>query len=175
MVKKKVKKTIRSLLKSKPPRKSKVVVLPDKMSELITLALKDLKKAEKSKKHVIDMGSWYNPKALVQCKIGSDEVVHEYKACAVCFAGSVMAFSLNAKMTDTEDRFLYGKDGCKFQAINYLRDGDVRQAAALLNIDSDNIPDNLLSVIVPDYEALKPKPFHDTMQKLAADLKRVGL
>ena len=53
-------------------------VLPDKLSELLNVALKDLKKCERSKKYEVYMMAWHLP--------NSDK-----GTCMVCLAGSVMA------------------------------------------------------------------------------------
>lgn len=58
--------------------------LPPKPSALLTLALNDLAKAERSPKYRIDMRVWHDPNAH----------------CSVCFAGSVMAGTLKARPTE---------------------------------------------------------------------------
>ena len=57
--------------------------LPDKLTDLLELALSDLKKVADSPKYYIHMERYYN---------GS-----RTGPCMVCFAGAVMAKSLNAK------------------------------------------------------------------------------
>lgn len=61
-------------------------VLPDKLSELLEVALTDLKKCERSTKYRVSMLHWHTP-------------VPEGNACWVCLAGSVMAkeFKLSPK------------------------------------------------------------------------------
>ena len=55
------------------------IELPDTPSELLTLALDDLNKIERSKKYKVHMGRWHEPYS------NGDTVCH------VCLAGAVMA------------------------------------------------------------------------------------
>jgi len=49
--------------------------LPDKLSDIILIALEDLRKVERSKKYKVYMGVWHSPNGV----------------CSVCFAGAVMS------------------------------------------------------------------------------------
>lgn len=58
--------------------------LPDKASDLLTLALNDLAKVERSPRYVVNMHIWHAPNG----------------ACSVCFAGAVMAQTLEASPSE---------------------------------------------------------------------------
>lgn len=84
--------------------------LPDKLSELILVALEDLEKAEKHPDYHVDMGLWHCPNGR----------------CSVCFAGSVMAFGLGV----SHNSRAYPSDfspqvGDKLSKLNYIRAGIV--------------------------------------------------
>lgn len=66
-----------------------------KISEVLTLGLRDLKKVEMDKRYVVDMDDWHSP--MSERWKGGKWV--KQKTCSVCFAGSVMAKTLGAKPT----------------------------------------------------------------------------
>ena len=83
--------------------------LPDKMYQLLRLALSDLDKCNKDKSYRLCMGNWHIPDVL-------DDVCH------VCMAGAVMAKTLNAdknKVLRLED--FKGLTRTKLRAIDYIR------------------------------------------------------
>ena len=87
---------------------------PEKKWQLLELALKDLRKAERSDKYEVHMGFWYKPNDV----------------CKVCLAGSVMAFSLGVVPNSTvHDREIDPEDLDKewmmaLYSINDMRCGD---------------------------------------------------
>jgi len=58
------------------------VELPNKLSDLIELALKDLARAERDPRYTVNMGTWHNPLYSIYSKLQS---------CVVCFGGAIMA------------------------------------------------------------------------------------
>jgi len=62
--------------------------LPDKVGDLIRIAIKDLQVCEADDKYIIDMEKWHTPKNLAVGESGPD-------SCYVCLAGSVMAQTLD--------------------------------------------------------------------------------
>lgn len=149
--------------------------LPGKPSELINIALNDLRKAEKAG-HVINMGTWceYEP---------------TNKKCTVCFAGSVMVNSLkkldsvkNLKNTvgldpweleDTKSLEPHDFDAeySALNAINDLRTGAIKDAFDTLSIA---FPANLKeSVKVVEYKRNRTK-FKQQMKALASALAKQG-
>lgn len=96
--------------------------LPDKPSELIRLALADIRKAEQDPLYVIHMGQWHEP-VVDDHAPGGPRLV----ACTVCFAGSVMAFSLDAAPDGSYSYNSFGEENqLKLEALDSFRVGDVR-------------------------------------------------
>jgi len=82
--------------------------LPEKLSDLIDLALSDMKVMEKSKKHVIQMQTWHEP-------------VHE-NLCSVCFAGGVIANTMGGNHRENLGPSTYNSyEKNRFQAIDSIR------------------------------------------------------
>jgi len=95
--------------------------LPDKLSDLILVALEDLERAEASSRYKVTMGTWHLP--------GRDR-------CGVCLAGSVMAFSLGADPgAPTLPRDYPRCIDSKLYALNMVRGGEI--SAALETIDQE--------------------------------------
>jgi len=86
--------------------------LPDKLSDVIMIALEDLRKVERSKKYKIDMGLWHEPNG----------------ACSVCFAGALISQTEGA----TPDKYIEpdnfeDEDERKFYALDHLRSYDFEE------------------------------------------------
>jgi hypothetical protein len=191
-----VKKAKKRVVKKAKSTRKKVKVLPCKMSALIKIALKDIRKAEASQKFIIDMDDWYRPDTELNCMLHSQTVVERHKVCVACAAGSVMAFSLGLGSDSNSanaDKLLHSEsNGRQLMAINELRVGQVAEAAKeleLLNWDYD-MEDNpeawdswdkqrdrfrSFDTTIPDYDNLDPEPFHKEMGKLQAKLEKAGL
>jgi len=91
--------------------------LPDKYSDLIELAIKDIQLCKKDKRYKIDMSLWhfYNPAQRV---------------CFVCLSGSMLAKTLECPY-QTEREEIYGGNSQKLNFINNLRYGEVRNDSIL--------------------------------------------
>ncbi len=140
--------------------------LPRKMSSLITLALADLAKVERSKEYTVDMDLWHEP---------FDTFDGTRSVCFVCFAGAVMAQTLGERVTRAvnPDHFFSNKD--QLMALNYLREGRVVQAAGQLRLSCSHVGKaHDFDRHVDDYSN-DPKKFRADMQKLARELKAAGL
>ena len=141
-------------------------ILPNKPSELILLALKDLKLAEKSEKYEIRMEDWHNP------AIPEIEEIHK---CEVCFAGSVMAFSLEGDINrHYEPKDFPGEEG-KLDALDSFRSGQVSYGMREFYGDKDTtyyeeIHDYFL---VPHYHDDR-EGFHEAMAEITDHLKEKG-
>lgn len=148
--------------------------LPHKPSDLITVALADLEKAEASKKYRINMRDWHRPK---------DDGI-----CEVCLAGTVMAFSLesnpDSKLTPSTITNTSTKESSKLtrqlSALDWLRQGDISDAFSELEYsdeynsdlyDYDNGEEFDRDIV--DYSD-DPTRFKKEMRLLAADLKKAG-
>lgn len=104
-----------------------------KLSEITRLALNDLKKAEACGLYHLDMGTYHDP--IEDAEPGDPK-------CTICFAGSVMAFSLGAKITESKAASDYGDEDDttyrKLVAIDALRDGCVEAALDVLYGENDD-------------------------------------
>lgn len=185
MAKKAKKRPVKAKAKRKPE-----VILPMKLSALIKIALRDIRKAEAlPKQFVIEMSDWYVPE-IVECRTNNDVLIETHKVCSVCAAGSVMAFSLGA-LKNHPDTLLephhYPKNQRQLNAINCLREGEAYQAYAELypqvvdQKDYDKVVDQKdydklddLSINIPDYDREDPEPFHKAMAQFETDLRKAG-
>lgn len=145
----------------------KPVTLPDKPSELIRVALADLEAVERSKKYVVNMGTWHEPKGTP----GGTK-------CEVCLAGAVMAKSLKnnpAKNLIPDEDFEDDLPG-KLNALDSLRMGDVPLALGELGFDDicdSEMAYDLERSIVSYHD--DPKRFKVEMQMLAYALEDESL
>ena len=99
--------------------------LPNKASDLLELAMKDMKMIEKNPLYIIDMGSWHSP---------------EFQSfefdCAVCLAGCVMANTLKVNPELPREPEDFNNDiKHKLYAIDDLRQGHVIDALESLGQD----------------------------------------
>lgn len=120
--------------------------LPKKLSDLILLALGDLEAVERSSRFKVDMKDWFSVKNAIRYQAGrarvNSSLTSETAHCTVCFAGAVMARSLDAveKSLNLEDEgymtpYDFGNNENKLQALNSIRLGDVRLALHHLGRD----------------------------------------
>lgn len=159
--------------------KSLRAVLPTKLSAVTRVALEDLKKVEKSKNFVVNMGTWVNKRFVWDNKVKEDR-----KVCEVCFAGSVMAKEFGVEdiytpgyLSDT----VHKKDIDAFYALNCMRLGNV--TGALSTMDKPDfmikkvglIPDEVMKI--PNYgkSAKSRKKFRKAMFRLVHAMEKVGL
>lgn len=139
--------------------------LPDKPSELIFVALRDLRACESDTTYKIDMWTWHTGQLF------SDEV------CAVCLAGSVMAKSLDASNADHYTPNDFGRNRNKLVALNCLRIGGYGRALRKLN--KGRTMETAFGIKpgmerpIRSYEQNRDGFFED-MTKFAWDLHRAG-
>jgi hypothetical protein len=156
------------------------------MSELIDISLRDLACAEKTLGYAIDMGSWHCPRSMTD----DDEIVA--RVCAVCLAGSVMAFSLGvaATVAVAPDSRSMKANRAQLEAINLLRTGEVFEAACRLGM-TPKLTDRSSTCTHDAYAAARYRfrgfdaeitgystdraIFKRDMRKLGARLRRAGL
>ena len=105
------------------------VTLPDKLYELLEVAINDLIEAEMDPKYEIHMGEWH--------RYEEDEDV-----CYVCLAGSYMAMSLEEPYKDRLDPFfIYSTSVAnKLAALDYIRFGAIWQALDVFYDNEYRIP-----------------------------------
>ncbi len=133
--------------------------LPTKPSELIRLALDDLKKCEESPDYRIDMSDWHLP-------------TRDGSTCLVCLAGSVMAQSLDADPLDDFTPCHFGANACKLEALDEFRSGRVAAGLRVMGIDTPSeVP---MCCYVTSYD-LEPSAFITVMQGMADALDEAGL
>jgi hypothetical protein len=88
--------------------------LPDKLSDLIELALKDLELVEKDPRYRVDMSQWH---------YGAEKV------CVVCLAGAVIAKTLGAPRNKTYTPGKCSSDNrVKLRALDMVRCGYLNDA-----------------------------------------------
>lgn len=127
--------------------------LPNKLSDLLELAIKDLKSCEADPKFVIDMLNW--------CKETSDGT------CGICLAGAVMVRSLGI-ITNSPNHV---KEGYKLLALDSLRSGRIHEACSIMNIQYPKIK----YFGVKNYFLDGSEMFYESMKELHQYLISEGL
>ena len=93
-------------------------MLPDKLSELIIVALKDIEAVRNTPGMEINMSDWHTP------VIKGNGMI-----CQVCFAGAVMSQSLHANPASQLDPDDFDGDiSHKLEALDSLRSGEIDTA-----------------------------------------------
>lgn len=137
--------------------KTKTSQLPNKPSELIRVALKDLKKAERSPRYKINMDVWHMPNGK----------------CSVCFAGGVMAFSCKASPEEecTYEDFSRSARR-KFLFLNSARQG--KMGSAFEDLGRSFFKGELFTRKIVSYMGKGKAKFKQQMSQLATDLAKAG-
>ncbi len=167
-------------------------ILPRKLSSLIKVALKDIRRAENTPGYLVRMNTWHDPDEVV-CRIGDADggiELDRKPICSVCAAGSVIAFSLKGDPTKELDPDDFPRNRDQLNACDDLRSGRVTAAAERLGVISDMAfdadegsadrkrYDKLAAIdnrtLIPDYNFKNPEPFHAAMKKLEAKLRKAG-
>lgn len=149
--------------------------LPNKLSDLIDLAVDDLSAVEKMKRYAVNMSDWHVP---------TNETISD--KCEVCFAGSVMARTCGLS-PDVDGYNYMNSRGLRFEnkmlALDSVRRGYVETAIDQCfggGVDhcSEEIALASKNGIV-DFEATEysenPTVFKSEMRGLAARLRYAGL
>jgi len=134
--------------------------LPNKPSELILLALHDLELVEASPNYEVNMFDWHNPTYPID------------EPCYVCFAGAVMAFSLNASINKSLRPGNFDDDTSeKLIALDCFRQGRIAAALDEIGYTCESLEPVMEFA---DYQD-DPEEFKLDMKNLARDLGRNGL
>ena len=133
------------------------MLLPNKPSELIDLALADLELCEKDEEYQIDMEVYYDR------SISS-------KVCQVCLAGAVMAQSLERYSTTLFPSSFDCDTSNKLSALDMFRKGSLRTGLRCLSIE----PIDTSGVHITPYEDNSVQ-FKRDMWNLARFLERTGI
>lgn len=149
--------------KAKKPK-----ALPNKLSELILLAVDDCEKLAKDKRYRLRMFSWHDPGT------------RKGEPCSVCMAGAVMACDLGAERTDTLDALQYrlgAETMSKLDAINMVREGFVYDALRYLGADDSErgLVDDAAELIARAYNRNTGRAPFRVYRKAARMLAEVGL
>lgn len=92
--------------------------LPDKPSELIRLALRDLEKVEQTPGYVVDMASWH---------VYQHNMDYGCTACCVCFAGAVIAMESGISLHKGLNPWMFEQSiADKLCTLDDFREGDLR-------------------------------------------------
>ncbi len=149
------------------------VRLPEKISDLINMAIDDIEAIEKMENYVIDMGTWHETTKF-------DDGVEK---CAVCMAGAVMVNTLKANYDQTIFPLSYaGNDpytAQRLMALNSFRIGDLEGGWNDIheNEDGDNDcvwPDGLEEDVEVDQYDVNPELFKEQMRNIAKMFADVG-
>lgn len=141
--------------------------LPNKLSELLRLAVHDAQLCEQDERYELDMRVWHRG--------------HPGGKCHVCMAGAVLAQTLQWGTETLDDS--YFDDPCPepdyIGVINALRTGDVVFACELLTQDLPNEAglrnlDYLEEVIKSRYDSNERRADWNTYLAVADALERLG-
>ena len=97
-------------------------LLPNTLSGMIRIALKDENRAFKSSEYYIDMTAWHLPPGFGPYK--------NRDICRVCLSGAVMAGTLELPRTESEtpSSLLPDDEANRLGSLDYIRTGDVFEA-----------------------------------------------
>lgn len=138
-------------------------VLPDKPSELIETALRDLEAVERlPETYRVDMRMWHS--------WGSSE-----KKCYVCLAGAVMAQSLGAGPERDLDPTEFDEEYSKLIALNYFRCGDITVGLMHMSAWKTEYEDKIEDRHVPQYNRDDGRSFKEEIRKMVEYLREKGL
>lgn len=148
--------------------------LGKKPSEVIRQAVDDLKKIEKDKRFIINMGCWFGP--LNAETDENDELILTPKTkCEVCLAGAVIAAAGNNPMEFIDPDFFSMTVSNKLEALDYFRSGEIAQGLERMGYDysSDKFKYLSKNIDITQYDENKVK-FKKEMLQLADELERCG-
>lgn len=135
---------------------------PNKISELLQLALDDLRVAEQTpNKFTVDMNSWV-------------QSIHD--ACKVCLAGAVMVITLKDEIDGYRFPGLFPFDFSNgwesaLTALDYIRQGSLHTAYHILD---RSMPDGLPDVLnVVNYD-ISSTEWRENMEEIQAMLEAYG-
>ena len=144
--------------------------LPEQLSELIRIALKDEAKAFKSKHYQVDMNDWHTP-------------LFREGVCEVCLAGAVMAYELGIKPNLHATPGTFKDEGLqrKLSALDEIRQGNIDYSVAIMrNVAISDASDLLVMLGVPTSMEVCEHSYYrlqwrKDMFKIIRMLERAGL
>lgn len=127
-----------------------------KPSNLIKLALKDLRKCEKDPRYVVNMNAWHWP--------------NRKRKCEICLAGAIMSQTKGCPIKQDTTPVDFGKVWEeRFEAVDCFRIGEIRYGLSWLGIDRE-----FDDITVPAYEEDRDG-FYEAMKEIITLLKENGL
>lgn len=156
--------------------------LPNKLSALMRVALANLAKVERSPKFNIDMtDDWVSFDGFPDGKV-SDLIKKKNSVCHVCFAGAVMAKTLDVEVEDGTYYFdggMSSKDTNKMCALDDVRQGSVYSALISMEVKQKQV-DKYIEKYRHGWEPVTPydedrKEWRKDMWRIVRRLERVGL
>lgn len=139
--------------------------LPNKPSELIELALSDMNKCIADDRYKINFNHYHIPNRILN---QFNDVIIKEPICSVCFAGSVMAKSMNTQPDTYMHVYRLTKDQAKkLYALDLFRQGLINDGLVHMGYDEDDIKD--IKDIKVEQNALKG--FTEDMNKIISTLK----
>lgn len=143
---------------------------PNCFSQAIDMAVADLRAIARNPHYRIDMSTWHSQNAS--------------GVCHVCFAGAVMANTLEVPIHQELSPHYVENEGWKapLNALNELRSGNIHAATEdwpegwkAPDVESDAADDDFNSTCeVPEYDRNNPEPFFLAMGALSSYLKDIG-
>ncbi len=150
--------------------------LPEKLSDLVFVALADLEKVEANEQYIIDMSIWHRPRDF-----DSDNPSGFETKCIVCLAGSVMSMSLDAELEDELDLDDFEPfEEKRLQALDELRSNMICETVTTV-YGFDKVKDAQAKLIEVQYEddfaeySEDPERFKAWMRKIGQAFKEYGL
>ncbi len=140
--------------------------LPDTPSKLIRVALDDLEAVRNDNRYVVNFAEWHIPYTNKFADQFSETL-----RCSVCFAGSVMAKSLNVNINVPLTPTDFPKEGNKLKALDHFRRGHIRLGLHELDIPREKIP----PVTVMDVNQRNYEEFVSNMEAIIAYLEKHNL
>lgn len=145
--------------------------LPDKPSELIVVALNDLKKCEADNRYDVRMSAWHQPGFIYAADRKS-----KLPVCFVCLAGAAMAQTLQSGIRKDLVPTKFDNDTAnKLRALNYFSQGCIYVALSAMDIKADYKLLLYQQVTVTEYNYDKPRVFHKEMKGIIKILKGINL
>lgn len=154
--------------------------LPNTLSGMIRIALKDEDQVFKSSKYYVDMSEWHLPPEYGPHK--------NSKVCRVCLAGAVMAGTLGLAPTEyeTPNSILSDEDADRLASLDCVRTGAVRDAlieGKFVGLDDASAIGNKIRNTIgkpPIYRSQRIKPekrreWRKWMLRCAKELEAQGL
>lgn len=140
--------------------------LPEKLSDLLELALNDLASVEADPLYLVEMNMWHQP--LIR-------VTPDDPACGVCLAGSVLARTLEVPIDVISDgREQSDYDNRRLDALDYLRVGNVPEAIDVAGLRWSTGRDRVKGRYVTPYHQNRAVWWRD-MRTILDDLRTANL